>query len=431
MVEPVRPEARRAARARGPWWPTGALVGVLAGSAVLVPLAGAATWRLALLAIAVAWVIDASRLRAPAVERVVPTELVRGVAVGLRVVVAARPGVRVRVRQPQTADLRVSPAESEDVLAAELTPRRRGRHVLPPVVVRYTGPLRLARRDHEAGGELEVAVHADLPGARRLALAVQRGTFRDPGHRRGPIGLGTEFDRIREYADGDDVRRLNWAATARVGRPMVNQHREDTERTVWCLVDAGRLSASPVGDRTRLDLALDAVAAVAATAEALGDRVGAVAYDERVRRTVPPRRGGAATLVRALDDVEPEIVDSDHEAAYAQVSGTKRSLVVAFTDLLDEAAARPLLDAVPVLVRRHAVLVVSPADPELVTAVTRPPGDRRSLLVASAAAGLLAEQDRIDARLRGAGAQVIEPLADQLPAACVGAYLRLKAQARL
>src|SRR5690606_7990654 len=106
------------------------------------------------------------------------------------------------------------------------------------------------------------------------------GNFRDPGLRRGPIGLGTDFEAVREYTPDDDVRRINWAATERTRRPMVNTYREDTERDLWCLIDTGRLLASPIGDRTRLDLVLDAVASVGAVADVLGDRVGAVVFDE-------------------------------------------------------------------------------------------------------------------------------------------------------
>ncbi len=212
---------------------------------------------------------------------------------------------------------------------------------------------------------------------------------------------------------------------------MANQYREDTERDLWCLVDAGRLSSSPVGDRTRLDVGLDALAAVAAVADVVGDRVGAVVFDDRVRRIVRPRRAGAAGLVRLLDDLEPSIVDSAYEAAFAQVTGAKRSLVIVFTDILDEAAARPLLAAVPVLARHHAVLVAGVRDPDLVSAVTTRPADRRDLLVAGVATDLLAERDHVRARLSASGAVVVDAPVRAVASACVAAYLRLKSVARL
>jgi uncharacterized protein (DUF58 family) len=412
--------------------PSGRAVALLALS---VPLALGWSPEVAGMAVAVvvvAFAVDAWFVhRPPVVERTVATEVARGVGVPFLVTAVARPAVRVRVRQPQTGDVRVDPAEAPEGLDGALVATRRGRHELGPVVTRSTGPLGLARWVHRHAGTLVVSSHADLPGARRLAIAVRQGRFRDPGLRRGPLGLGTDFETIREHTPDDDIRRVNWLASERVGKPMVNTYREDTERDVWCLVDCGRLLSAPLGDRTRLDAALDALAAVAAVADVVGDRVGVVVFDDRVRRVVRPRRASAAGLVRLLDDLEPTVVDSDYDAAFARVASAKRSLVVVFTDLLDAAASTPLLDAVPVLVRRQAVLVAGAADADLVAAVTTDPVRRRDLQVATVASDLLAERDAVRARLRGVGAVVVDAPVDRLPSTCVAAYLQLKARARL
>ena len=412
--------------------PTVVAFGFLAAISVLALWIGPDAGAVLLVAVAAAFVVDAVLVRRPpSVDRTLPSEVARGAETPFSVHVAPRPLVGVRVRQPQTAEVRFDPAEARAALDGTFVALTRGVHQLGPTITRSVGPLRLARRDHAHGGAVEMTAHADLPAARRLATAVRQGRFRDPGLRRGPLGLGTDFESIRDYTPDDDIRRMNWLATERVQRPMVNQFREDTERDLWCLVDAGRLSAAPVSDRTRLDVALDALAAVAAVADVVGDRVGSVVFDERVRSTMRPRRANAGRLVRQLDAVEPAIVDSDYDAAFAQVAAAKRSLVIVFTDVLDEAAARPLLQAVPVLVRRHAVLVAGVRDPDLVEAVTTVPEDRRALLTAGVATDLLAERDLVRRRLSSAGAVVVDATVDRLPSACVAAYLRLKAAARL
>ena len=415
-----------------PWSPTGRAVLVVA----LVALSAlwVSAWTvLGLLALVIAAFLAEAIVirRPPTVVRTVAGEVVRGVPVPFSIEVEHRPTFAVRVRQPQTADLRLDPAEADRGLEGTLVATMRGRHQLGPVVTRTTGPLGLARVQHRHGQDGVVNAHADLPGARRIAAAVRQGSFKDPGLRKGPLGLGTNFETIREYTPDDDIRRMNWPATERVGRPMVNQYREDTERDLWCLVDVGRLLSAPVGDRSRLDATLDAVAAVAAVADVVGDRVGAVVFDDQVRRVVRPRRASAAGLVRLLDDLQPRVVDSDYDAAFGRVAAAKRSLVVVFTDLLDGAAAGPLLDAMPVLVRRHAVLVAGVIDPDLLAAVTVPPETRREALVATVAGDLLADRDQVRARLISAGAVVADAPVDHLPSACVAAYLRLKAAARL
>jgi uncharacterized protein (DUF58 family) len=408
---------------------TVALLGLVALLAAVIP----APLALAVaVVVVIAFGVDAWSVRQPPpVRRVTSAEVVRGVPVGFRVEVDAGGASRVEVRQPQTAELRVSPAEGLDGIDGEVVALARGVHRLAPVVVRRTGPLGLGRWVHQVGGDLDVASHADLPGARRMAAAVRQGTFRDPGLRRGPIGLGTDFESIREYTPDDDLRHVNWLASERTGHPMVNTYREDTERDLWCLVDVGRLLASPVGDRTRLDAALDALAAVAAVADAVGDRVGAVVFDREVRRVVTPRRANAAALVRSLDDLQPALVDSDYEGAFARVGSTKRSLVIVFTDLLDAAAAQPLVEAVPVLARRHAVLVASAGDPDLAAAVTRTPVNRRDLAEAGVASDLLAERDLARSRIAASGAVVVDAPPDGLSSRCVAAYLRLKSTARI
>jgi uncharacterized protein (DUF58 family) len=212
---------------------------------------------------------------------------------------------------------------------------------------------------------------------------------------------------------------------------MSNQYRVDENRDVMIAVDAGRLMASPIGDLTRLDVALDAVAVLAVAAEDAGDRVGALAFDARVSRQLRPGRRNAENVVRALFDLEPTEVESDYERAFFAVGRQKRALVVLFTDIVDEGAARTLIGAVPILVRHHAVLIVSSADPDLTAAVSTLPDDVRQVMRISVAAELLASRSRSVALLRSLGADVVEAAPRSLGPACVGAYLRLKQRARL
>src|SRR5205823_3040184 len=230
-------------------------------------------------ALVVATAVDAWwARRVPAVRRVAPATLARGVPAAFRL--SLDEPAPVRLRQPLPPDVLLEPAnEGERELEGTLVARRRGRHVLPQAAARRRGPLGLAAWTHRVEEPVEVLVYPDLPAARRLASSVRTGRFRDEGlRRRGPLGLGTEFESIREYSPDDDIRQVNWRATARLGRPMSNQYRAERDRDVVCVVDCGRLMAAPFADRTRLDAALDAAVAVAAVADVLGDRCGTVAF---------------------------------------------------------------------------------------------------------------------------------------------------------
>jgi uncharacterized protein (DUF58 family) len=387
----------------------------------------------AAVAVLAAFAVDAFVARArPVITRVMPNVLARGVPARLTIETDPRGGGRVRVRQPVGPDFTVEPPEGDNGLDATLIARRRGRHLVPPVAARVDGPLGLVCWFRNESDERDVLVYPDLPAARRLAVAVRHGRFRDSGRQtRGPLGLGTEFESIREYLPDDDVRRINWRATQRTGRPMSNQYRVEQDRDVICVVDTGRLMAAPILDRTRLDAALDAVSAIAYVADELGDRAGVVAFDELVHRNLRPRRRGGEAVVRAVFDIEPRRVDSDYEQAFHAVGRGKRAFVIVFTDLLDEAAASALLDAIPYLARRHAVAIASCSDPDLTALVTTPPLERNDVFSAVAALDVLDARERVTGRLRRTGATVIEASPDRLAAACVSAYLNAKSRVRV
>ena len=276
-------------------------------------------------------------------------------------------------------------------------------------------------------------VYPDLPGARRLASARPPRTLpRGGAAPRGPLGLGTEFESLREYSPDDDVRQVNWLATARLGRPMSNQFRVERDRDVICLLDCGRLTAAPFGDATRLDLALDAAVAVAAVADVLGDRCGASRSTASCAAPLPAAARRRAHVVQALFDLEPVSVESDYERAFHELTRAKRAFALVLTDLIEPTAAQPLVDALPVLARHHAVAVASVADPDLDEPRARPSRRPPATSTGPQSRSTFSPRGEVAvARLRRAGADVVEARPEHLAAACVRAYLRAKARARL
>jgi len=367
------------------------------------------------------------------IRRSAPHTLVRGVPAKLMVTTNVGSEQRVRIRQPQPPDVEVVPPVATGALDARIVAYRRGAATLPPVSVRRTGPLGLGRCTFDGEGTAPLLVYPDVVAANRLVVALRRGQFRDPGVRtRGPLGLGTDFESIRDYLPDDDVRQINWTASERVGRPMSNVYRIEQDRDVVCLLDAGRLMSAPLDRRTtRLDASVDAVTTVALVADELGDRCGVAVFDREIRRRLLPKRNGGRSVVETILDVEPQTVDSDYDLAFRAVGNAKRSLVLVLTDLVDEAAARSLLDAVPILARRHALVVASARDPDLDAAVATGGGSTHDVYEAAVAIDVLEARERVTAQLRQLGATVIEAKPALLGEACVRAYLRLKARARL
>ena len=375
--------------------------------------------------------VDAWAARVPPeVSRNIDEVLSRGIAALLDIVVEG-PAHRVRIRQPGTPDIRVEPSTSDAGLRGTVIPTRRGSHALPAVAARVTGPLGLASWTRPVTDEHDVLVYPDMVAARRIAAQVRHGVFRTDGVRiRGSLGLGTAFEAIREYVDGDDVRQVNWLATSRAGRPMVNQYRIEQDRDVICVVDCGRLMGAPIGDLTRLDAAVDATAAIAAVADVVGDRVGVIAFDSVVLRDVKPMRRGGEPVAQAIFDLEPSATESDYRAAFNALAGAKRSFVLVLSDLLDASAARPLVNAIPVLARRHSVAVATVSDPAMTAALRTTPNSVESAARAVVAAEVLDARSAAVLALERHRATVIDVARHHLNAACVSAYLDAKARVR-
>ena len=407
-----------------------AALGALAIAAVFVPLWLALC---AALALATATLVDALLVRRmPELAREAPHVVVRGRPAELRLELVSPVRGPTRMRQPVGPDLTLVPGEADGELDARLVGRRRGRHELPAPVVRVRGPLGLGAWTHGSGQPGSILVYPDLPGGRKLAARVRQARFRQEGTRtRGPIGLGTDFESLRDYSPDDDVRQVNWLATARLGRPITNQFRLERDRDVISLVDCGRLTGAPIGDATRLDIAVDAAVAVAAVADELGDRSGTIAFDARVRSRVAPRRAGARAVTEALFDLEPVSVDSDYERAFHELARAKRAFVLVLTDLIEPSAARPLAEALPVLARQHAVTVASVEDPDLRELATRSPERTVDVYRSVVAHEVLDARTAAAAQLRAAGADIVEAAPAAFAAACVRSYLRAKSRARL
>ena len=251
-----------------------------------------------------------------------------------------------------------------------LRPSRRGRFDLPALTVRTTGPLGLLARQHRRDRHDVLEVHPAFRSRREAELRITRGRILDVGLRSArALGRGTEFEALREYTPDDEVRRVDWAATARVGRPIVRTYRAERNQTVLVMLDSGRLMAGMVGDVPRLDHAMDAAMALTTVATRLGDRAGLMAFSAGVRAAVPPRgdRGQLARVTRAMFDLEPDLTESAYEDVFgvAVAQQRRRSLLVLLTELSSEALAETLVPALPLLLARHLVLVGSVQDPEV------------------------------------------------------------------
>ena len=328
----------------------------------------------------------------------------------------------------------VVPAGERRRVVTTLTPTRRGDRDAVRVTVRSLGPLGLAAR--QGGRVVPARVRVLPPFGSRRHLPSRLARMRELDGRRAiqVRGQGTEFDSLREYVAGDDVRSIDWRASARSTELVVRTWRPERDRHVLVVLDTGRSSAGRVGDAPRLDAALDTALLLAALASRGGDRVDLLALDREVRASVLGATAGdlLPALVTAMAPLEPRLVETDMRLLAASVLARagQRSLVVLVTGL-DEAAVTEGLDPVlGSLLRRHTVLLAAVDDPELAT-MAAGRGDAEAVYTAAAAETARAARRRTAERLGRRGVEVVDAGPEELPPAVADRYLALKAAGRL
>jgi uncharacterized protein (DUF58 family) len=319
-------------------------------------------------------------------------------------------------------------------LTTTLAPTRRGDKTAVSVTVRSIGPLGIAARQGRQPVPWTVRVLPPFRSRRYLPEKLSRLRQLDGQHRALLRGQGSEFDSLREYVIGDDVRSIDWRATARRGDVVVRTWRPERDRQILVVLDTGRTSAGRVGGVPRLDAAMDATLLLTALASRAGDRVDMIAFDRRLRARVvgAPRSAVLSAVAQAMAGIEPELVETDAAAlsSAALTTARHRSLIVLLTDLNPAAIEDGLLPRLPLLAARHEVVVAAVADPAL-TEMAAARTDAASIYGAAAAEQALAARQRVSALLQRRGAHVVDALPDRLPATLADTYLALKTAGRL
>jgi uncharacterized protein (DUF58 family) len=326
------------------------------------------------------------------------------------------------------------PARESRRVTVRLQPVRRGDLKAPHVTLRSFGPLRLAARQRTIECPGAVRVLPPFHSRRHLPSKLRKLRELDGKAAVQIRGAGTEFDSLRDYVRGDDVRSIDWRATARRSSVVVRTWRPERDRRVVMVLDTSRTSAARIDDETRLDTGMEAALLLGVLAERGGDRVDFLAFDRRTRA-----RAGSAVqgnllgqLVQAMAPLDAELIEMDWPAVPAQVRAVTahRSLVVLLTSLDGGAPEEGLLPAAARLANDHVVVVAAVRDPQLGT-MLRDRADATGVFRAAAAERALLQRAAVSAELRRLGVEVVDAEPHQLPPRLADMYIRLKAAGKL
>lgn len=338
---------------------------------------------------------------------------------------------------PERADgwVRLSPLSRVET-SYGLRPVQRGRHQLGDLHLRLGGRLGLCELVAIVAAQQDVRVYPNLQAVHRYALAARTGLLdRALLRRRRPALGGGELEELREYVPGDAYRDVDWKATAKRKRPVVRVHGHDRSQVVMLCIDAGRMMAARLGDHSKFDHALEASLLLAHVALTAGDYVGVLVFAEDVLCFVPPMRGRAhyRRVLDALHDLHARATYVDHArmTEFVRQRVAKRALLLVFSDLVDAGQARPLVQQLARLRRKHLPVCIALEDASLSALAERTPKDEREAFARAAAADLALERALVQAELRGAGIGLVEAPQSGLALAAVDRYLDIKRRREL
>jgi len=475
----VPPPIRSTARAKrfGYALTARALLLLVAGCLLSIPGFFHPRWIWAMLAwdalVLLLAILDAALLPAPGritVERRFDNSPVLGerTAITVEVTQASNQILEIRVTDalhpaldamPSTKRLLAYPRDPAHVIM-ECTPNSRGDVTLGTVYIRYRGALRLAERWAAADLEQNIRVYPPMERSpedtalyllriRQIALQKRRLRLR---------GLGREFESLREYQSGDELRNIAWPATARRGKLITREFTTERSQQVWIVLDAGRLSRTvfelrrktaagstpsrpdPSDDNflltvTQLDQASGAAVALAQAVMQAGDKAALLVYGRRIQQQLLPASGAGhlRQFVDSLSQVRAEGSEANHLSAAARLKHLqrRRGLILWITELADSARRPEVVDAAADLARRHMVLLVVLGHPELQQLANREPENVERMFISTAATEILERRREILVRLRAQGVLVVETKPGTVKADAINQYLEVKARGLL
>ncbi len=328
------------------------------------------------------------------------------------------------------------PPDSTVTTTYQFAPTRRGRFIPSRLVVRTSGPLGLVRKQRTTTVETTLRILPPFRSADQAELSLKKARLLEVGIRAARVrGSGTDFDSLREMGPDDESRRIDWAATARTGKPIVRVFRTERNQTVTVLLDSGRIMAGRIEDVPRIEHAMDGAMMLAELTTGLGDKMGLLAFDEDVHTTIPAtnRRRQRSVIAEELFDLQPALVSSNYQemVTYVLARQRRRALLVLMTDLEEQAVREYLLPALPLLVRTHVVVVASVADPDVRYWAGQPVVDDETLYLRAAAIEEMDRRARVAADLAALGVRVIDEPPTDFAQALGDMYLDVKSTGRL
>jgi uncharacterized protein (DUF58 family) len=337
---------------------------------------------------------------------------------------------QLRLNGVREGQIRVAP-QSSAMLLYGVTPPRRGRFEFGQIAVRFRSRLGLVWCGTKAAEPASVKVYPNMRRAREAELKALGARSLVATHRKTSWrGEGREFESMRDYVRGDELRHISWTATARRGKLTTRQYQIERDQTILIALDSGRLMTARIEQETKLDSAVHATLSLFSAAARAGDNAGLVVFGRKIKSFLPPGRGRdhIESALEALYAVDAEMIEPSYSRAFEFIAANskRRSLVVLLTDLVDEESSKELLASLHLLRPRHLPLVVTIADRDLKAVVREVPTSVKELFTQSVAEEIIHHREAALRRVESIGGLALDVTAAALAPALLETYMRVK-----
>jgi len=322
-------------------------------------------------------------------------------------------------------------AGGESIFSYSVRPSKRGAFTFPSVNVKYTGPLGLCYKYFSVNEEKQFKVYPNLGDLSKYRLIITKHRLLMSGQKRIPKrGMGFEFESLREYVPGDDYKKINWTGTARAGKLIVNQYEAEKNQPVYILLDTGRAMSYSIRGYKKLDYSINAALILSDIVGQKGDNSGLMVFDTEVHTMIKPGKGAAHRneMMEALYHIADSDMSSDYSGAFLHLLATqkRRSIVFIFTDFETGEEARELMEAVPILSKKHVPVVILCVNESLEKIAKGNAKDARGVFNEAMAESLIEERKALVRALNMRGAICLETYAENFAIDTVNQYLVLK-----
>ncbi|AEV98362.1 cell division protein FtsB [Niastella koreensis] len=342
--------------------------------------------------------------------------------------------IPVQFQQRDFSVVAVLDSDESKNIAYDLRPVERGEYIFNDTNVFVKSPLQLVVRRVRSEGEQMVKVLPSYLPLRQFELMAHSNNLAEAGSRKiRKIGHSLEFEQIKEYVTGDDIRSINWKATARRGgQLMVNNYTDERSQSIYCIIDKGRVMKMPFEGMTLLDYAINATLVLSRVALIKQDRAGLVTFAENIGHFLPADRKASQMghILETLYNQQTKFLESDFEKLYAHLRNriSQRSLIVLFTNFESLSGLQRQLPYIRHIARNHLVLVVFFENTELRQLTDEPANDIETLYTKTIAEKFVYEKRLIVKELQQHGIFTILTAPQNLTINTVNKYLELKAR---